>query len=67
MELLCDHRCIKLTVCLFQAVMVLCRKAAQLPREQAGCRFVCPLGQFEYTACSPAAVTRNVKQYVNVS
>ena len=29
MELLCDHRCIKLTVCLFQAVMVLCRKAAQ--------------------------------------
>ena len=26
MELLCDHRCIKLTVCLFQAVMVLCWK-----------------------------------------
>ena len=35
MKLLCDHRCIKLTVCLFQAVMVLCRKAAQGAGRQA--------------------------------
>ena len=29
MELLCNHHCLNVTVCLFQAVMALCRKAAQ--------------------------------------